>query len=112
MHEGVKNYIEKQKSPQREIALKLREIIMKTYPNIDETMKNGVPWYEDKYYIGAFKKKVHLGFSVKDLSTEERDLFEGSGKFMRHIKIFSLEDIDESKISKLLKIVGEKAEPV
>jgi len=108
MDEGVKKYIDKQKSPQREIALKLRELIVKTYPNIDETMKNGAPWYEDKYYIGAFKKKVHLGFSIIGLSKDEQNLFEGTGKMMRHIKIFSLEDIDESKITKLLKLVGEK----
>ena len=109
MHEGVKKYIEKQNSPLRAIALSLRSIILKTYPNIDETMKNGVPWYEDKYYIGALKGKVHLGFSIKGLSKEERSLFEGSGKTMRHIKIFSLEDIDEPRITKLLKLVRMKA---
>ncbi len=108
MDPGVKAYIEKQKSTQREIIQKLREIILKTYPNINETMKNGVPWYEDKYYIGAITGKVHLGFSIKGLSKEEKNLFEGSGKMMRHIKIFSLGDIDELKITRLLKMVGEK----
>ncbi len=107
MQEDVKKYIEKQKSPQREIAAKLREIILKTYPNINESFKNGVPWYEDKYYIGAFKAKVHLGFAIKGLSKEEKNLFEGTGKTMRHIKIFSLKDIDEKKIVQLLQLVNQ-----
>ena len=32
------------------------------------------------------------------------DLFEGKGKLMRHIKLYSLKDIDEKKIVKLLKV--------
>jgi hypothetical protein len=108
VEEGVKNYIEKQRSPLREIIQVLREIILRTYPGIKEEMKLGVPWYEGKYYIVALKDHVNLGFSLKGLSKNEQELFEGSGKTMRHIKIFSLEDIDEKKIVKLLRMVGEK----
>jgi hypothetical protein len=42
------------------------------------------------------------------LSKEEKELFEGSGETMRHIKVYSLKDIDEKKIVKLLRIVGKK----
>ncbi|NVM28680.1 MAG: DUF1801 domain-containing protein [Candidatus Helarchaeota archaeon] len=107
VHEEVTKYIEKQKSPQREIAAKLREIILKTYPEINETFKNGAPWYEDMFYIGAFKNKVHLGFAIKGLSKEEKSLFEGTGKTMRHIKIFSLDEIDEQKIVQLMQLVNK-----
>lgn len=105
MDEDVNEYIEKQKSPQREIVQKLRDIILKTYPNIQEKMKLGVPWYEGKYYIVALKDHVNLGFSLKGLSKEEQELFEGSGKTMKHIKIHSVKDIDEEKIVKLLKLI-------
>lgn len=101
----VEQYIEKQKSPQREIIQKLRNIILKTYPNIKEEFKLGVSWYEGKYYIVALKDHVNLGFSLKGLSKKEKGLFEGSGKTMRHIKIYSLIEIDEKKIVKLLNIV-------
>ena len=60
MDNKVGDYIEKQKSPQREICQKLREIILKTFPNIKEEMKLGVPWYEGKYYIVALKDHVTL----------------------------------------------------
>ncbi len=105
MNEKVNEYIEKQKSPQREICQKLRKIILKTFPNIKEELKMGVPWYEGKYYIGSLKDHVNLGFSIKGLSKEKKELLEGGGKLMRHIKIYSLEDMDEKNIVKLLKLV-------
>ena len=108
MDEGVKRYIEKQKSPQKEIIQKLREIILKTFPSIDEEMKLGVPWYEGKYYLVALKDHVNLGFSLEGLTKEERGRFEGGGKTMKHIKVYSLKDIDEQKIINLLKLVNEK----
>ena len=105
----VENYIEKQKSPQKEICQKLREIIFQTIPEIKEEMKWGVPTYANgKYYIVALKDHVNLGFSLKWLSKEEQKLFEGSGKTMKHIKIHSLKDINEKRITESLKLVWEK----
>ena len=108
MNKGVDDYIAKQKSPQKEILQKLREIILKTFPNIHEEMKWGVPYYEGKYYIVALKDHVNLGFSLKGLSKEEAELLEGSGITMKHIKINSLNAIDEQNILKLLKMVDKK----
>ena len=101
----VEDYIEKQKSPQKEICKELRKIILKTFPKIKEEMKMGVPWYEEKYYIVALKDHVNLGFSLKGLSKKEQELFEGSGKTMKHIKVYSLKEIDDKRIIKLLKVV-------
>ena len=61
-----------------------------------------------KFYIGAIKNRVHVGFAIDGLDKEEIGLFEGSGKTMRHIKIHSLEDIDEEKLVKLIKLVDKK----
>ncbi|MFX0002422.1 MAG: DUF1801 domain-containing protein [Promethearchaeota archaeon] len=105
MNDKVTEYIEKQILPHKAICQKLREIILSTFPNIREEMKFGVPYYEDKYYIVALKTHVNLGFSIKNLTKNDIDLFEGSGKMTRHIKINSLEDIEEKNIIKLLKIV-------
>ena len=105
MNKEVDDYIEKQKSPQKEICNKLRKIILETLPDIKEEMKLGVPWYEGKYYIVALKDHVNLGFSLKGLSEKEVKSFEGGGKTMRHIKIRSLNEIDEEKIAELLKVI-------
>lgn len=69
----------------------------------------GVPWYEGKFYVVALKDHVNMGFSVKGLSEQEKALFEGKGAMMRHIKFHSLEDVDEARVVKLLKLVTEKS---
>ena len=102
-------YIEKQKSPQKEIVQRLRDIIVKTVPDVKEEFKLGVPWYEGKFYIVALKDHVNVGFSVKGLSEKEMALFEGKGKMMRHLKFYSLEDVDKERVEHLLKLVAEKS---
>ena len=104
----VREYIEKQKSPQKELVQKLRDIIVKTFPEVKEELKMGVPWYEGKYYVVALKDHVNVGFSVKGLSKKEKALFEGSGKVMRHVKFYSLDDADDARVVKLLRLLAEK----
>ena len=110
MDKQVEGYIEKQESPQKEILLKVREIFLKTLPNCEEKKTWGVVVFgNDKFYIGAIKNRVHVGFAITGLSKEEIRLFEGSGKTMRHIKIHSLDDIDEKKLVELIQLVDKKA---
>ena len=104
MDKEVEKYIKKQKSPQKKICLRLREIIIKKFPEIEEKIWAGVPFYGSRYYIVALKDHVNMGFAINGLSQEEIEMFEGKGKTMRHIKIYSLEDIDEKRIVKLLKV--------
>jgi hypothetical protein len=107
----VDSYINKQPSPQKEICQSLRELILKTFPGVKEEMRWGVPVFADgKFYIGALKDKVNLGFAIKGLTKEEIALFEGGGKTMRHIKVYAVADIDEERIAGLLRLVDKKAE--
>ena len=88
--------------------MKLRTIIFKTFPDIKEEMKWGVPSYAGgKYYFVALKTHVNLGFSIKGLSKEKIALFQGNGKTMKIIEIKSEKEIDEKQIVKLLKMVKE-----
>jgi len=103
----VQEYYEKQKSPQKEICLKLREIILKTFPDTTEEMKWGVPTFSGgRFYIGAMKNQVNLGFSIAGMSEKQIKLFQGSGKTMRILQINSLAEIDERKIVKLLNMTA------
>jgi hypothetical protein len=110
MSTQVEKYMEKQRSPQKEIVKKLRDLILKALPDVKEEFKMGVPWYEGKFYVVALKDHVNLGFSVKGLSTQEMALFEGKGKIMRHLKFYFLEDVDEARLVKLVRLVAEKGE--
>ncbi|MFA5101720.1 MAG: DUF1801 domain-containing protein [Candidatus Thermoplasmatota archaeon] len=112
MDKNVESYLKKQQSPQKEICQRLRKIILTTFPEIHEELKVGVPCYGNtaeepcgKFYIAALKDHVNLGFSLKGLTKQQQGLFEGSGKTMKHIKVYSVEEIDEQKIIELLKIV-------
>jgi hypothetical protein len=108
--QGVNEYIEKQKSPQKEIIQKVRKIFQKTLPTSKEKMRWGVITYsEGKFYIAAMRNRVHVGFAITGLSNDEISLFEGSGKTMRHIKIPALENIDEKTLVKLIEMVDKKA---
>jgi hypothetical protein len=109
MDPKVKEYIGKQKSPQKEILLNLREIVLRTFPDIKEELWEGAIFYDRKYYLATVGKKVHMGFCVEGLSKDELKLFEGSGKFMRHVKIFSLKESNEKKIVDLMKVVKKPA---
>lgn len=106
MDNKIISYLEKQKSPQKEICKKLRNIILKTFPEISEEMKWGALVYGGgKFYIGAVKLGVNLGFSVEGLTEKEIDQFSGKGRYMRHIKIIEEKDVNEKKIVKLLRLV-------
>ena len=105
---SVDQYIEKQKSPQKEICQHLRKIILETFPDIKEGMKWGVPAFaEGLYYIVALKDHVNLGFSSKGLNKEELALFDGGGKTTKHLVVKLLET-DRERIVKLLKLVKER----
>ena len=110
MGSEVEAYIAKLKSPQKEIIEKVRKIFKKTLPSVEEKKMWGVIGFEDgKFYLGAIKDRVHVGFAITGLTKEQVGLFEGSGKTMRHIKIGSVQDIDEKKLVKLIKLVDKKA---
>jgi uncharacterized protein YdhG (YjbR/CyaY superfamily) len=110
MSQNANKYIEKQKSPQKEILQKVREIFLITLPNPEEKMAWGVVTFGGgKFYISAMKNRVHVGFAITGLSEDEKGLFEGSGKTMRHVKIPTLEGIDENRLVKLIEMVDKKA---
>lgn len=68
-------------------------------------MKWGVPSYaKGTFNIIALKNHVNLGFSMKGLSKEEQERFEGSGKTMKTNRISSIKKINEDRLVELLKL--------
>lgn len=88
MTSQIEAYIEKQKSPHKEILLEVQKIFRETLPDSTEEMRWGVITYASgKFYIAAMKNCVHVGFAIAGLNNDEIAFFEGNGKTMRHIKI-------------------------
>jgi len=110
MDKQVTDYLDKQKSPQKEILQKVRKIFQVTLPNCEEKMAWGVITFASgKFYIAAMKTRVHVGFAIVGLSEDEISMFEGNGKTMRHIKIPTLESVDEKMLAKMIEMVDKKA---
>jgi hypothetical protein len=106
----IKGYIGKQKCLQRAILSKVRRIFLRTLPHHNEKFAWGVITFAGgKFYLGAIGDRVHVGFAIDGLNKKEISLFEGSGRTMRHIKIYSLKDLDEKKLVNLIKLVDKKA---
>ncbi len=101
----VDDYINRLGDEQKKLALKLRAIIFKTFPDIKEEFKWSLPYYMPVCYIGAFKDHVNLGILfgglIKDAKLQE--MMEGTGALMRHVKIYKMSDINQPRISRILK---------
>jgi len=109
MANQVEEYIEKQKSPQKEILQQVRKIFRETLPDCKEEMRWGVITFSSgKFYIAAMKNRVHVGFAITGLSTDELALFEGNGKTMRHIKIPTIDSINKTSLVRLIEMVDQK----
>jgi hypothetical protein len=103
----VGNYIEKQKSPQKEICIKLRKIILKNLKEPEEEMRWGVPSYKNgSLYFVSLKTHVNFGFSIKRIPKEKLSFLKG-GKTMKHIEIDSINCFNEREIVDIIKFYND-----
>jgi hypothetical protein len=92
-------------SPQREVAEALRRLILATGPALQETVMYGVPWYRGKDYvfaIAAHSSHTNLEFYRGTSLRDPGHLLEGTGKNLRHVKVFTVEDARQPRLQALL----------
>ena len=97
----------------KEIAERLRALIVEVYPEVVE-----VPWPKQKIvgygigpkkmsehfcYIGAYTAHVNLGFYNGAVLPDPQGLLEGTGKKLRHIKIDDSAAVDHPALRDLLQ---------
>jgi hypothetical protein len=102
----VDDYVASLEGWQAEILTRVREIILQAAPEAHESIKWAQPVYESSgpfAYIKAFKKAVNFGFWRGVELEDPKDILEGSGEKMRHVKLASLEDVDEALFADLVK---------
>ena len=102
----------------KEIAQRLKKLIVDIYPDVVE-----VPWPKQRIigygvgpkkmsehfcYIGAQKEHVNLGFYYGAHLSDLDGLMEGTGKNLRHVKVRSAEDVDQSAIRQLIILSFEE----
>ncbi len=104
----VTNFIDNASEEQREVLEALRALVFEKSPKVKEQFKWGRPVYgleKDFCYLKTAKKYVTLGFFDFDKIKTNKDLLEGTGKQMRHIKVSQLTDIAERKLGSMIEEV-------
>ncbi len=76
--------------------------------DVRELMHDGYPTacVEDAAfaYVGAFKAHVNVGFFRGAVIADPDGLLEGTGKFMRHVKLRPDRKVDDKALKKLIGI--------
>ncbi|WP_211279473.1 DUF1801 domain-containing protein [Cognaticolwellia mytili] len=104
----VSTYIESAEEIHKEILIALRQLIFSIVKDVDEQFKWNRPVYaveKDFCYLKTTKKHVTLGFFEFDKITTNKDIIEGTGKSMRHIKLSKLKDITDLKLKTIIEEV-------
>jgi hypothetical protein len=107
LNERVTEYIASLPSPQNEICQRLRELILDNFPELREEFKYNFP----AYYLGSkricstggFRHHANLEFDYGAHLDDERGRIEGVGKNIRHIKIRSIEEVEDTYLVDLLR---------
>ena len=88
------------------LLMELRGLIFHHHPKTKErVMYGGIMFSLTNDYGGIFVRKKHISLEFIDgVEFEDPDkILEGKGKFRRHLKIRSLEDVEIKKISFYVK---------
>lgn len=98
---NVDEYLKKKAHPLNAEIQRVREIILNTHPDIEETIKWSSPTFMYKgnmasYFMNA-KKHVSLMFHKGVLIQDETGLLQGSAKEGRTAKFSNMADIEKKK---------------
>jgi hypothetical protein len=102
-------YFGDQSQKNRSIIRALRRFVKRVAPGLEESMKwgNGC-WVKGQApvaYVYSATEYVQFGFFRGSALKDPGKLLEGSGQYVRHIKIRKLSDIDEDEFSAYLRQV-------
>ena len=90
-----------------DILIEIRQIIFNFFPKTDERIMYGgiVFFLNDEMFSGLFlnKKHITLEFSIGFLMEDPNRILEGKGKYRRHLKILTKEDILKKGVSFFVK---------
>ena len=95
-------------SPQREIALALRKLVLAADPGLVEALKWGMPNYDKNGHVAgimAAKAHVSLFFQNGAKLKDPKGRLEGGGKTIRALKITDVKQIPSADVKRWIKDV-------
>jgi len=105
-HQDVTRFIESTAPQQREIMNSLRRLVNQVAPETVEQMKWGHPVYTLHgllCYFSPAQEYVTFGFFNGSRLPDPENILQGNGKKLRHVKIYSKEEIPMKQIEQLLR---------
>lgn len=104
MQASIASFFDKLPAGQRRTALRLRETILAAFPQIEEAIKwNQLTFHYRKVNIAFIYSLsadyLNLGFFNATSLQDPQALLEGTGKRMRHLKLFPDTLIPEAQIN-------------
>jgi hypothetical protein len=109
MQPSVEQFLLQLPVDKRELAMQIRGIILSVNPEIEEAIKWGQLAFliKKKYFVFIYTYKhldyLNLGFKKAVELSDPKNLFEGTGKGMRHIKVRTAKEIPTAQIKKWVK---------
>jgi hypothetical protein len=104
--EWIDGYLEKKDPGLRKIAGALRALLKKTVKGCSESVNPWkIPTFESNGPMSMLmvgKKHVTFGFLRGASLSDPEKLLEGTGKNLRHVKLCSLEDLQNPALTKLI----------
>jgi hypothetical protein len=93
------------------IAMRWFNVMRSCGPDVREILHDGYPTAcvgdAAFAYVGAFKTHVNVGFFRGAEIEDPESLLEGSGKYMRHVKLRPAAEIDEDALTRLIEMAYE-----
>lgn len=106
-YESFESWYQDQPSDQIHIIDKLRSLVSDVSPNLVETSKWGnAAWLKKDLpiiYIHTKADHMQFGFFAGANLPDPENLLQGNGKYVRHIRINSISDINKNKFSSLIQ---------
>jgi len=90
----------------RALVEALRKFVNRQAPGLKEAIKWGnVTWIgkDNVAWIIVYRDHVDFGFFNGALLKDPKGLLDGTGKKLRHVKVFTKRDIREDEVAALLK---------
>jgi len=100
-------YLADQSPVNQKVIRALRRFVKRVAPKLEESVKwgNGC-WLKGKApvsYVYSAPDHVQFGFFHGAALDDPRGLLEGSGEYVRHVKVRATRDIDEAAFGALLR---------
>ena len=92
------DYVTQLKPPQKDVATALLRMVRETTPEGEERFSWGHPCFYlngPMIYISGSRDHVKLGFFEGAVLADPLGLLEGTGKKLRHIKVHSLNELQQ-----------------